>query len=238
MPTSVQEVFAPARLSESISVRAAGHGNPTINLTDGHDILTNYAGPGELEIALEQNQAQPRSLASADFDEDGVPDLVSGYAYQGSGTVTVLRGNVDSIYPNSPEAEQRRKDGTFTDAPFISPAQVFGVPIAADFIGAGDFDGDGHWDVVAASRSSDELTLLSGYGNGGFKPPKEIPLPGVVTAMTTSEINRRDGLTDVVVGVDGPDGPKALVFEGPKGALQAQPEVFTMPAPVKALALG
>jgi hypothetical protein len=39
----------------------------------------------ELRIALEQNQAKPVSLASADFDEDGVPDLITGYSFRGRG---------------------------------------------------------------------------------------------------------------------------------------------------------
>src|SRR5437764_2350192 len=149
-----------ARLSQTISVHAAGRGNPTINLSDGHDLLTSYVGPDELRVALEQNLAHPLSLAAADFDEDGVPDLVSGYAYNGRGIITLLRGNVDSIYPNAPEAKQRKSNGTFTDAPFLSPAQITAAPVAPDFISAGDFDGDGHLDVVAASRTRNSLFLF------------------------------------------------------------------------------
>jgi hypothetical protein len=226
-----------ARLSETVSVHAAGRGNPTINLSDGHDVLTSYVGPQELRVALEQNQAEPLSLASADFDEDGVPDLVSGYAYNGQGIVTLLRGNVDSIYPNAPEAQRRKANGTFTDAPFLSPSRAFAAPVAADFIGAGDFDGDSHWDVVVGSHTRSSLYLLSGDGHGGFQPAKEIPLPGVVTAMTTGEINRADGLTDIVVGVTGPNGSSVMVFEGPEGALRSQPEVLTTSHTVNSLAL-
>src|SRR5438128_8147672 len=200
-----------ARLSTTISVHAAGRGNPSISLSDGHDLLTSYIGPNELRQALEQNLAEPLSLATADFDEDGVPDLVSGYSYNGQGIVTLLRGNVDAIYPNAPEAQQRRANGTFTDAPFLSPAQAFGAPVAADFIGTGDFDGDSHWDVVVGSRTHSSLYVLSGDGHRGFALTREIPLPGVITAMTTGEINRRDGLDDVVVGVTGPNGSSVLV---------------------------
>src|ERR1043165_3294080 len=69
-----------ARMSEQVSIHAAGKGNPYINLSDGREVITAYEGPQELMNALENNQAKPLSLASADFDEDGVPDLVSGYA--------------------------------------------------------------------------------------------------------------------------------------------------------------
>ena len=233
-----QKTAAPARLSETISVHAQGRGNPSINLGDGHELLTDYIGPEELRSALEQNFAEPLSMTSADFDEDGVPDLVSGYGYNGQGIVTLLRGNVDAIYPNAPEAKQRRANGTFTDAPFLSPARVFGGPEPADFIGAGDFDADSHWDVVTASRQSAFLTLLSGDGNGGFAHVKRIPLPGAVTAMTVGEVNRRDGLNDVVVGVRNERRSQILVFEGPNGALRSSPEMFEIAAEVSSLALG
>jgi hypothetical protein len=47
-----------------------------------------------------------------------------------------MRGNVDAIYPHSAEAQQRRANGTFTDAPFLSPTYVFSTPIAAEFVAA------------------------------------------------------------------------------------------------------
>ncbi|HEY3135085.1 MAG TPA: FG-GAP-like repeat-containing protein [Blastocatellia bacterium] len=227
-----------SQLSQSLSVRAGGRGNPWINLTDGRYVLTSYSGPAALTLALQQNLARPLALASADFDEDGVPDLICGYGHAGSGIISWLRGNVDSIYPNSPEAQRRKIAGEFTDAPFLSPACVVALPIEPEFLGAGDFDGDGHWDVVAASRTSDGLYLLPGDGRGGFKNATRIALPGTVTALVTGEINRRDGLDDIVVAVNGQDGPKALVFEGPAGALRAKPETFDLPAEASALALG
>ncbi|MEK6322315.1 MAG: VCBS repeat-containing protein [Acidobacteriota bacterium] len=233
-PTQIQR----ARMSDEISIHAAGRGNPWINLSDGHELITPYSGPAELTQILERNEARPLSLCSADFDEDGVPDLISGYAGPNGGIVALLRGNVDSIYPNAHEAQNRRAEGTFTDAPFLAPAYVFGVPEAADFIGAGDFDGDGHWDVVAAARGSNRLQMLSGDGRGGLRETTRIDLPGGVTAMVVGEINRRDGLDDVVVGVSGEYGAKVLVFEGPEGALRANPEIFDAPAEVTSMTLG
>jgi hypothetical protein len=226
------------RLSQSTSVHAAGRGNPTINLADGHEVLTAIRGSEVLQQALVQNLAQPLSLASADFDEDGVADLVSGYGYQGQGIASLLPGNVDSIYPNAPEAKQHRAAGAFTDAPFLSPARVSSVPVAVDFVGAGDFDADSHWDLVVGSRTAKALYLLTGDGRGGFPSIREIALPGVVTALTTGEINRADGLTDVVIGVTGEHGSQVLVFEGPGGALRAEPEVFELRMAASSLALG
>jgi len=221
-----------------VRIKATSTGNPAVHLSDGHQILTAYAGPEELRIALEQNQAKPVSLASADFDEDGVPDLITGYSFGGRGIVTLMRGNVDGIYPNSPEAQHRRANGTFTNAPFLSPAYVFATPVAAEFIAAGDFDGDSHWDVIAASTNDSALYLLAGNGKGEFPAVKKTVLPGLVTALSSGEINRRDGLADVIVGVAGSAAPQVLVFEGPNGAFNSTPEALPMPSRVAALALG
>src|SRR5207237_8497582 len=163
---------------------------------------------------------------------------VSGYSYNRQGSVTLLRGNVDSIYPNAPEAQERRVRGEFTDAPFLTPTRAFVVPIAADFIGTGDFDADGHQDVVAAMRNGNRLYFLLGDGNGRFADAKEVVLKGSITAFVTGEINRADGLTDIVVAIGYGGRAQALVFEGPEGAMRAMPETFDLPAEATALVLG
>src|SRR5688572_62475 len=198
--------FPAARLSDHISVRAAGCGDARLSLGDGRELLSAYKGSAELQRALEQNEAKPRSLASADFDEDGVPDLASGYAHQGGGIVTIHRGNVDSIYPNAPEAQKRKRDGAFTSAPFLSPALAIKVFTPPDFFGAGDFDADGHWDIVAGSRGGTSLQFLPGDGHGSFGVAETIELSGQLTAFAAADVNRRDGLTDLVIGVNTYDG--------------------------------
>ena len=180
-----------------------------------------------------------RALASADFDEDGVPDLVTGYANSATGgTFSIQRGNLDAIYPNSPEAQARRERGEFTTAAFLPGSKSFSVPEAADFIGAGDFDADGHWDIVTARSGGDKLYWFRGDGHGGFAEPKIIYLPGAITSLVTGEMNRADGLTDIAVGIVTQDGARVLVFESPEGALRGAPETFPLPAAASALALG
>jgi uncharacterized protein (TIGR03437 family) len=227
---------ARARLSSQATVQAAGRGTPWINLRDGRDLLTTSTGT-ELEQILASHAAQPLALASGDFDEDGVPDLVSGYVSPGRGILTLHRGNVDTLHPNTPEAQERRAAGTFTEAPFLAPARVFEIPVAPDFLGTGDFDADGHLDVVAAVAGGEALYWLRGDGQG-FWPAVAIPLPGSVTALLTGEINRADGLADLVVGIAGAGGPQVLIFESPNGALRGEPEAFALSAAPTALALG
>jgi hypothetical protein len=192
-----------SHLSERVSIHASGRGAPHINLSDGRELMTPFSGEEALVRALESNQAEPVSLASADFDEDGTPDLVTGYAGASGGIISLMRGNVDSIYPNAPEAKLRRAEGTYTDAPFLSPAFLFSVPEVFDFMGAGDFDGDSHWDVVAARKGGKRLYLLSGDGRGGLRQTRQAELRGGVTAMAVGEMNRRDGLDEVIVAVNG-----------------------------------
>ena len=227
-----------AMLGDGASVRVVGRTNSSINLTDGRDVITSFAGLPKPVKALEQNQAEPLSLASADFDEDGVPDLISGYSYSGSGIVAIFKGNIDSIYPNGVEAEKHKASGDFTDSPFLSPARVFQLPQSLDFIATGELDGDRHWDIVAAARGSKNLYLLAGNGRGGFTAPRIINLPGEVTALIAGEMNQHDGLSDVIVGVVEKGEARLLVFEGPEGALNYEPEIIGLPAAATSLALG
>ncbi len=171
------------------------------------------------------------ALASADFDEDGVPDLVRGDAGPDGGHLTVYKGDAQALFP-------RRAAEWNGTAPFVSPGRSVALPIAPDFLGAGDFDGDGHFDVVVASRVSASLYLLSGDGQGGFERGSWFELQGSVVALLVGELGRLDGLADLVVAVDGSNGPAAILFHGPGGALRSQGSTVPLPQRAVSLALG
>lgn len=230
LTSSATTSFTSLHSGNTITVHAAARGNPWINLKDGQEVPTVYAGDGRLQAVMKQGQITATALASADLDEDGVPDLISGYMGPSGGAITLHRGNVDSVFPTPASAHD--------PSPFHPDARVFGLPQSPDFLGAGDFDGDGHQDVVAAARGGQALIWLSGDGRGGFDKIEQIPLAGYITALTSGEINRADGLSDLVVAVSGGDEPQVLVFESPEGALMREPEAFLMPAEATALALG
>ncbi len=230
--------IARARLGDSVTTGAAGRGKPWINMTDGHELVTTYKGSNELVGVLARDQARPLSLASGDFDEDGMPDLATGYALAGSGLVTLQRGNVDSVYPYTPEARQRRASGDFTNAPFLSPAAVFDTAAVPEIFLQGDFNADGHADLIAAARGSETIHVLAGDGRGNLAPAQDLSLPGKVTAITSGEINRADGLADLVVAIEAADGPKLMVFEGPEGAVKATAELLSLPSAATDLELG
>jgi CSLREA domain-containing protein len=227
--TTASAIGAPAT---PVTLHAAQRGAPYIALADGRAVATQYVGDSAATHALQANTVQPLSLAKADFDEDGMPDLVSGYASGSFGIVTIHRGNVDALWPYGAAL----RNGT--PPAFLPEARAFYVPEAPDFIGTGDFNADGHWDIVSARRGGNALWFLPGDGHGGFGTPQRISLSGNVTALVTGEINRPDGLTDIAVGVVSEGGAQVLVFESPAGALQASPEIFSLPSEASALAIG
>lgn len=234
-PPAAVEVTAGLRQTSAMRFERAG--NRRVNLSAG-ELVTAYEGSDEAVRILGRDEAAALAAASDDFDEDGVPDLVCAYAAPAGGVLTLHRGNVDSIYPNTSAAQQRRTQGKFTAAPFLSPARVFEARQSPEFVGAGDFDADDHRDLIAAQAGAVALWFYAGDGHGGFAAARPIVLPGAVTALEVGEMNRRDGLADIVVGVAGEAGAQALVFESPLGAINAEPEVFDLPAPAASLALG
>lgn len=247
--TSTQDIsYRRGSLSPSVSARAEGRGNPWVTLRDGSRVPAEHYGALTLVQQLKENATHPLSLGTADFDEDGVPDLVAGYAGTETGLITVQRGDADTIFPNTPQAIAHRAQlQTAADAPptadeiqspFLVTARAFGISNNPQFLGAGDFDGDGHRDIVTAESGSSSLALLSGDGRGGFGQARSVTLPGKATAMVTGDVNRIDGLADVMVAVKGSEGPRLLIYEGPAGALEAAPEIIALPAESGSIALG
>ena len=215
-----------------ITVRAAGRGNPLFNLQDGVELPPAYGAALEVRRSSEEGSTQACALDSADFDEDGMPDLIVGYSRPGGGFLSLHRGNLASVYANDPQAQRHEASA------FLAPTRLFELNGAPDFLAAGDFNADGHSDVVAAAHSSKALSLFAGDGHGGFAAAAEITLPGAVTSLVSGEVNRADGLADIIIGVGADDGPKVMLFEGPDGALKSKPEVFSIDSEARSLALG
>jgi uncharacterized protein (TIGR03437 family) len=185
--------------------------------------------------ASSQAQGEPLALASGDFDEDGINDLVSSYASLQGGHIRLHRGNIAAIYPNASATKQTTAS---RDSAFLAPSFSSDLTFAPDCLSAGDFDADGHQDLIAAMRQGSSLSLLKGDGRGSFLFAGSLELPGRVTALRAGELNRADGLADIFVGVSDENKAQLLVYESPEGAWRARPESFALPGAATEIVTG
>lgn len=174
--------------------------------------------------ALRGVELRALSLASADFDGDGIPDLAAGFGTaEGRGVIVLYRGNPDALYPHAPEARERLAQGRLVTSPFLPTDRVLALPAPPDFLVAGDFDADGRMDLAAATRGEGAMPFLPGDGHGAFLPFGTWELSGAVTALAAEDLARRDGLADLVVGVEDPAGSGVLLLGAADGARRAAP---------------
>jgi uncharacterized protein (TIGR03437 family) len=155
-----------------------------------------------------------RALVPADFDGDGIPDLLVLELFE----IDVLKGN---------------GDGTFRGASFYAPAT--GYPEVA---AVADFNRDGKPDIVIAIQGlSPRLEVLLGNGNGTFQPPISAPGTTPLTTLAVGDFNG-DTLPDVA-GIFRTNGTAAvLVFLGVGSGQFAAPVSYPSPVGSQAIALG
>jgi hypothetical protein len=199
----------------AITVHAAGRGRPFLNLQDGREMSVNYRGEQSAVAALQNGVAQARALASADFDRNGTPDVVAGFAFNGAGMITLQRGNPDAFAPADDSVFGRMQQGYNPDS-LLPGADVYAVPSSPDFLVTGNFTHDSEKDVLFAAKGG-ALYLMAGDGSGRLGAPQQIDLPGPVTALGAGEFRAADGFTDVAVGVSGPGGESLLILDGADG---------------------
>jgi FG-GAP-like repeat/PKD-like domain len=230
----------PTTAGSSSIVHAAGRGGPGFNLRDSVDVVSAYSGSGEITGALRTGLAHPVSLATADFDFDGAQDLVAGYSTASGGILTVQRGDIDALAPKQRKVLRAIRKNRSYPNPFHKDASTFALPEAPDFLGTGDFDRDGHTDVVAGARGGNHLYLLSGDGHGGFSAPRAIALAGAVTSMASGDINHLDGAADLIVGTTGSMGPQLLVYQtdARSSLFSRAPAAYPLDIEATSLALG
>jgi hypothetical protein len=125
----------------------------------------------------------PQSMAMADFNGDGIPDLAVANFGGGSGnSVSVLIGN---------------GDGTFTAKPLI-PTAGQGFPNLT----VGDFTGNGHEDIAITTETEDDvstLTILLGNGDGTFTQTPTSPTTGLLPGNVAAGDFNGDGVLDLAV---------------------------------------
>jgi hypothetical protein len=131
---------------------------------------------------------QAQSVAAADFNGDGRPDLAL----------------VNDIYDLDILINQG--DGRFF--PFVTRA----APASAVVMATADFDGDGRVDLAVTTQDH-SLDILLGQGDGSFAAPVSYPAGNIVAAIVVSDLDL-DGHPDIAVSstsyAGGPGLPTSL----------------------------
>ena len=129
---------------------------------------------------------QPVAIAAADFDGDGVIDLVTANA--GSNNVSVILSSA------------------------INPVTL-ATGNHPDAIVAGDFNGDGKADFAVANQNDNDVMVFLGNGDGTFKPPVTASVGSSPIALVAGDLNG-DLETDLVVLDGASDQATILLSNG------------------------
>jgi hypothetical protein len=157
-----------------------GDGHLDLAVQEGSCSLTILLGRGDGTFSVGQSfTACGHLVAVGDFDGDGRLDLVGGGDCCNAGGPTPL-----SIFLGN-------GDGTFQTGQAVAPS---GSPV-----GVGDFDGDGHLDLVVSMLNG--LSIFLGNGDGTFRAGQTIANNGGLV-VGVADFNR-DGRADLVVADDG-----------------------------------
>jgi hypothetical protein len=168
--------FSAIRAANSGATILPSAGKPLVNLKNPQTLKVTYTGASDAVAALQSGGASPTAMASADFDADGAPDVVAGYSTKAGGVLVLYRGNPDAYAPTDLTLYGKAAKGNVPPT-FMPKAQAFSVPQSPDLIATGDFNRDGHRDVLVGTRGG-SLYLLAGDGRGNLLPPQIVSLTG------------------------------------------------------------
>lgn len=107
-------------------------------------LLGNGDGTFKTANTFQAGYNQPRSIAVADMDKNGISDIVVGYVNSGSSKLGILLGKCD---------------GTF-----YLPTRFYDTTYAPNALSIADFNGDSRDDIVVLNSDSNQFTIFLNVG--------------------------------------------------------------------------
>src|SRR5438128_3592803 len=110
--------------AKKFSVQMKGDKNPYIILQDGRELQSTFKKQSSdasslfaqsAADALDSDSARPLALASGDFNVDGFPDLVCGYATPSGGLLTLHAGDREAFSPQNQDVLKGIANGQFPE---------------------------------------------------------------------------------------------------------------------------
>jgi hypothetical protein len=135
-----------------------------------------------LHVRFSGEQPRPLSMVVGDFDEDGVDDLVIGYGLRNGGNITFLRGNLDAHAPQTHASWIAASHHVYS-APFLQSSKPVPLTLQPTLLIKADVNGDGHLDLVYATKGSNQVNVIFGDGKGSFSKPVRVAVSGNITAL-------------------------------------------------------
>jgi len=141
----------------------------------------------------------PVSVAIADFNKDGHPDLA--VANQTDGTISILLGNGDGTFGIQ----------TVITIPAVTTTSG-AINASPSAIATGDFNNDGNIDIAVTDMANSRVMILLGNGDGTFQAPVPYTTGSNPVALVAQDfdgdgqpdlavVNRGDGTTASTVSI-------------------------------------